>query len=67
MYTGRRKELWDHTSLLAAKIHNAFATDRSQRASQKDFHPYYQKERADPPMAANTGDLLISTFCRKDS
>ena len=67
MYQGKRKELWDHTALLAAKIHNAFCMEKSKLKGVEDFHPYVKRKKAEPPMATNTGDLLIATFCRKDS
>jgi hypothetical protein len=65
MVNGRRNEEWDQTALLAAKIHNAFASKKSQCRGVDDFHPYRRKKRSEPPMARDTGETLIAAFCSK--
>lgn len=67
MVDWKRREEWDQTALLAAKIHNAFASSRSQCRGIEAFHPYRKKILADPPLAADTGELLIAAFCKKES
>jgi hypothetical protein len=64
MYHGARKEQWYHTALLAVMIRNSFCLKRSEAIKIEDIHPYLRKKQK-IPMAKNTGDLLIATFCRK--
>jgi hypothetical protein len=66
MAEGKNQRLWNHTALLAAKIHNAFCMKKSDLRNFEDFHPYMKRKKAEPPMARNTGDLLIATFCKRD-
>jgi len=61
MVDGKRMEEWDQTALLAAKIHNAFC-GKGQSRGPDAFHPYRKKKNVDPPLAANTGELLIGAF-----
>jgi hypothetical protein len=65
MVDGKRKEEWDQTALLAAKIHNAFVSKRSDCRGIDAFHPYRKKIAVETPMAPDTGELLISAFCGK--
>lgn len=46
MALGRRKDAWNHTAQLLAKIHNVNQIDEDGLMRPIDFHPYYSKEEA---------------------
>jgi hypothetical protein len=46
MARGRKKDAWNHTAFLLAKIHNVNQIEESALLRPIDFHPYYDEEEA---------------------
>lgn len=44
MVEGRRRDAWNHTANLLAKIHNVNCVDEDSLTLPIDFHPYYSEE-----------------------
>jgi hypothetical protein len=44
MARGRRKDAWNHTAHLLAKIHNVNQIDEDNLLRPIDLHPYYDEE-----------------------
>lgn len=58
---------WNQTSLLASLVYNSALTKSSDRKSPDYFNPFKRQKtkrrEINPPMAENTGKLLVETFC----
>jgi hypothetical protein len=64
MLDGRRREAWDHTSFLLAKIHNVNCLKRSSMVTPNACHPY-RRARRDTPRLRVDVDRLFDIFMAK--